>query len=79
MNVDPDGHAWWNVLAWIGLGLVAVAAVVLTLGVAGFAVGGAGLTNHFNLITNVSDVRMGHSAIAQKLHLFYTGFKIWIK
>lgn len=36
-------------------------------------------SNHFNLITNVTDVRMGRSAIAQKLHLFYKGFKIWIK
>lgn len=36
-------------------------------------------SNHFNLITNVTDVRMGRSAIAQKLHLFYKGFKIWFK
>ena len=41
--VDPSGHNWYNVLAWIGLGLVAAAATVLTLGAFGIAVGGAGL------------------------------------
>ena len=43
MNIDPDGHAWYNVLGWIGLGLVAAAATVLTCGAFGVAVGGAGL------------------------------------
>ena len=43
MNIDPDGHAWYNVLGWIGVGLVAAAATVLTLGAFGVAVGGAGL------------------------------------
>ena len=43
--VDPSGHdaEWYNVLGWIGVGLVAAAATVLTLGAFGIAVGGAGL------------------------------------
>lgn len=43
MNIDPDGHAWYNVLGWIGVGLVAAAAIVLTCGAAGVAIGGAGM------------------------------------
>ena len=41
--VDPSGHEWYNVLGWIGLGLVVAAATVLTLGAFGIAVGGAGV------------------------------------
>ena len=37
--VDPSGHEWYNVLGWIGLGLVVAAAAVLTLGAFGVAVG----------------------------------------
>ena len=40
MNIDPDGHAWYNVLGWIGLGLVAAAVTVLTAGLAGAVIGG---------------------------------------
>ena len=42
---DPSGHdaEWYNVLGWIGIGLVAAAATVLTLGAFGIAMGGAGL------------------------------------
>ena len=36
-------------------------------------------TNHFNLITHLSDIRLGRSGIAKKLHLFYKGFKTWIR
>ena len=43
MNADANGHAWYNVLGWIGVGLVVAAAVVLTCGAAGVAIGGAGL------------------------------------
>ena len=43
MNVDPNGNAWYNVLGWIGVGLVVAAATVLTCGSFGVAVGGAGL------------------------------------
>ena len=43
MNIDPDGHAWYNVLGWIGVGLVAAAAIVLSCGAAGVAIGGAGM------------------------------------
>ncbi len=43
--VDPSGHEaeWYNILGWIGLGLVVAAATVLTMGTLGIAVGGAGL------------------------------------
>ncbi len=40
MNIDPTGNAWWDVLAWIGVGLVIAAAVVLTAGAAGAVIGG---------------------------------------
>ena len=42
---DPSGHEaeWYNILGWIGLGLVVAAATVLTMGTLGIAVGGAGL------------------------------------
>lgn len=40
MRVDPMGREWWDVLAWIGLGLVAVAAIVLTAGIGGAVIGG---------------------------------------
>ncbi len=40
MYVDPTGNAWWDVLAWIGVGLVIAAAVVLTAGAAGAVIGG---------------------------------------
>ena len=43
MNFDPSGHKWYNILGWIGIGLVVVAATVLTMGAFGVAVGGAGL------------------------------------
>ena len=36
-------------------------------------------TNHFNLYTHLSDVRLGRSNIVKKLHLFYKGFKTWIR
>jgi len=40
--VDPSGHdaEWYNVLGWIGLGLFAAAATVLTAGLAGAVIGG---------------------------------------
>ncbi|MDR1697627.1 MAG: RHS repeat-associated core domain-containing protein [Erysipelotrichaceae bacterium] len=40
MRVDPSGNAWYDVLAWIGIGLVVAAAIVLTAGAAGFVIGG---------------------------------------
>ena len=40
MSIDPNGNAWWDVLAWIGLGLVVAAAVILTAGAAGAVIGG---------------------------------------
>ena len=40
MNVDPTGHAWYDVLAWIGVGLFATALTVATLGMFGIALGG---------------------------------------
>ena len=43
MCVNPSGNKWYNVLAWIGVALVAVALTVLTLGAFGIAVGCAGL------------------------------------
>ena len=38
--VDPSGHEWYDVLGWIGLGLAAAAAIVLTAGLAGAVIGG---------------------------------------
>ena len=43
MNVDPTGHAWYDVLAAIGLVLVGIAAIILTCGAAGLAIGGIGM------------------------------------
>ena len=40
MYVDPSGHAWYDVFAWIGVGLFAAALTVATLGAAGIAIGG---------------------------------------
>ena len=42
---DPSGHEaeWYNILGWIGVGLVVAAATVLTMGAFGIAVGGVGL------------------------------------
>lgn len=37
---DPTGEAWYNVLGWIGLGLVVAAATVITAGMAGAVIGG---------------------------------------
>ncbi len=42
MRADKSGHAWYNVLGWIGVGFVAMAAIALTCGAAGIAVGSAG-------------------------------------
>ena len=54
MNVDPEGHAWWNVLAWIGVGLVAVAAGALLLSCSlGLALSGGLLS------TAISDAAIG--------------------
>ncbi len=39
-NIDPTGNAWWDVLAWIGLGIVIAAAAVLTAGALGAVIGG---------------------------------------
>lgn len=46
MYVDPTGHEWYDVLAWVGLGLVIASAIALTggvasAGVAGFIIAGA--------------------------------------
>ena len=43
MRVDPSGNAWWHCLLAIGAVIVVAAATVLTCGVAGIAIGGAGL------------------------------------
>jgi hypothetical protein len=40
MGYDPTGRAWYNVLAWIGVGLFAAAAIVLTAGMAGAVIDG---------------------------------------
>ena len=42
MYVDPTGHSpkWYDVAAWIGVGLFAAAAIVLTAGLAGAVIGG---------------------------------------
>lgn len=40
MRIDSSGHAWYDVLAWIGVGLFAAALTVVTLGAAGIAIGG---------------------------------------
>ena len=39
-RVDPLGNAWYDILAWIGVGLFVAAAVVLTAGLAGAVIGG---------------------------------------
>ena len=39
-HVDPIGTAWYDILAWIGVGLFVAAAVVLTAGLAGAVIGG---------------------------------------
>ena len=39
-NVDPNGNKWWNILAWIGVGLVVAAITVLTAGMAGAVISG---------------------------------------
>ena len=36
-------------------------------------------TNHFNLIEHASNIRLGHSNIAKKIHVFYKGFKVWFR
>ena len=40
MRVDPSGMAWWDVLAWVGVGLVALSLTVLTAGAFGLVIGG---------------------------------------
>lgn len=40
MRVDTNGNAWYDILAWIGVGLFAVALTVVTLRIAGIAIGG---------------------------------------
>ena len=40
MRVDPNGNAWYDVLAWIGIGLVVAALTVVTLGAFGIVAGG---------------------------------------
>ena len=40
MRVDPNGTAWYDIVAWIGLGLVIAAAIVITAGMAGAVIGG---------------------------------------
>lgn len=40
MRIDSMGNKWYDVLAWIGLGLVVAALTVVTLGAFGIAVGG---------------------------------------
>ena len=40
MRTDENGNAWWDWLAWIGLGLFVVALTVVTAGMAGAVIGG---------------------------------------
>jgi RHS repeat-associated protein len=40
MRIDETGKAWYDILAWIGVGLVVAAAIVLTAGMAGAVIGG---------------------------------------
>lgn len=40
MRVDPNGHAWYDVFAWIGVGLFVAALTVVILGAAGIAISG---------------------------------------
>jgi len=40
MRIDPNGNAWYDVLAWIGVGLVVAAAIVITAGMTGAVIGG---------------------------------------
>ena len=40
MRIDENGNAWWDWLAWIGLGLFVAALTVVTAGMAGAVIGG---------------------------------------
>ena len=40
MNVDPTGTEWYDILAYIGLGIFLLSAVVITAGMAGAVIGG---------------------------------------
>ena len=69
MYFDSTGHSpeWYDVAAWIGVGLFAAAAIVLTAGLAGAVIGGVagrmGLTGAGIAISSLGKIALAGTSV----------------